>query len=495
MKIRTAIFVVYVGAAACGFAVLMFFILREVRPRYLTSIQRTMNDAAQLLAASVAAEWHEGSELEDERWGNFETALAERGTGLTVRVYSPRGQLLAEVKNPQDAAAPDGVAKQLATQVLDRTYWQRTAPIDEIRAIAAVTHDSKIVAHVTLSRPVRSVNSFIWSERKKILAGALAIAAVMVAAGWWIAAQLTSSIERLTAYVEALRDGKRATPPATRAHEVATLGLAFEEMRLALEGRQHVERTTQALAHGIKAPLAAVRGAAELLGEDLPAEDRKRFIENLRAESGRIEHIVERLLRLSALEATKRLQHVERLDAMVLAREVIASFAASATVAEVALEFVSQAHGELDERGGVGAGTAGAPALGGISVHGERALLHEALGNLVQNAIEFTPRGGRVTMLLALREPPASATASPRAAPSPRLVEFAVEDTGPGIPPYAVERVFERFYSLERPSTGRKSTGLGLALVREIAHLHGGEASVVNRSETGARATLTLPAA
>jgi two-component system sensor histidine kinase CreC len=73
-------------------------------------------------------------------------------------------------------------------------------------------------------------------------------------------------------------------------------------------------------------------------------------------------------------------------------------------------------------------------------------------------------------------------------------VVFCVEDNGPGIPDYALPRVFERFYSLPRPGTARKSTGLGLALVREIAHLHQGDVALTNRPEGGAQATLWIPA-
>jgi two-component system sensor histidine kinase CreC len=72
-------------------------------------------------------------------------------------------------------------------------------------------------------------------------------------------------------------------------------------------------------------------------------------------------------------------------------------------------------------------------------------------------------------------------------------VALVVEDTGPGVPDFALPRVFERFYSLPRPRSGRKSTGLGLSLVREIAHLHGGEVELANRPEGGARATLSAP--
>jgi two-component system sensor histidine kinase CreC len=126
------------------------------------------------------------------------------------------------------------------------------------------------------------------------------IAGVMLVLGWWIAARLTHALERLTLYAQDVRDGKKAAPPQSRAREIAELGRAFEEMREALEGRQHVERYTQTLAHEVKAPLAAIRGAAELLDENMPAEQRQKFLANIRNESARIQRIIERLLELSS---------------------------------------------------------------------------------------------------------------------------------------------------------------------------------------------------
>ena len=109
---------------------------------------------------------------------------------------------------------------------------------------------------------------------------------------------------------------------------------------------------------------------------------------------------------------------------------------------------------------------------------GDRFLLVQALGNLVQNALEFAPAGGTVS--ISLTEGSGG-------------FALGVEDTGPGVPEYALEKVFDRFYSLPRPGATRKSTGLGLALVREIAHLHGGDAALANRPDGGARATVWLP--
>jgi two-component system sensor histidine kinase CreC len=106
--------------------------------------------------------------------------------------------------------------------------------------------------------------------------------------------------------------------------------------------------------------------------------------------------------------------------------------------------------------------------------------LHRAVTNLVANALDFSPDGGTVTLALQVRR---------------NSVELSVRDQGPGVPDYAEHKVFEKFYSLARPHSHRKSTGLGLAFVKEIAALHQGRATLKNLVDGGALATLSLPLA
>jgi two-component system sensor histidine kinase CreC len=111
-------------------------------------------------------------------------------------------------------------------------------------------------------------------------------------------------------------------------------------------------------------------------------------------------------------------------------------------------------------------------------IEGDALLLHRAVANLVDNALDFSPPGGVVRLSVASKA---------------RSVDIVVRDSGPGIPQYAEHKVFEKFYSLPRPSTRKKSTGLGLAFVREIAELHRGRVSLVNGPDGGAVATVSLP--
>jgi two-component system sensor histidine kinase CreC len=114
------------------------------------------------------------------------------------------------------------------------------------------------------------------------------------------------------------------------------------------------------------------------------------------------------------------------------------------------------------------------------AVDGDALLLRRAVGNLLDNAIDFSPEGGTITLALTRKG---------------RRVDVSVRDQGPGIPAFAGTKVFEKFFSLARPHSRRKSTGLGLAFVKEIAQLHSGRVTLRNADGGGAIATLNLPCA
>lgn len=117
-----------------------------------------------------------------------------------------------------------------------------------------------------------------------------------------------------------------------------------------------------------------------------------------------------------------------------------------------------------------------------VAVSGREGDLGRAVGNLVKNALDFTPEGGRVEV---------------RARRDGARAIVEVADTGVGIPPEDLAKVFERFYKADGSRARRASSGsgLGLAIVREIARGHGGEASIASEAGKGTTATLNLPAA
>jgi two-component system sensor histidine kinase CreC len=170
--------------------------------------------------------------------------------------------------------------------------------------------------------------------------------------------------------------------------------------------------------------------------------------------------MIDKLLALASVEHRQRLDEPESLEPADLAADVADQVAPRLESAGQRLR--------VDLAPGL-------PAL-----RGDAFLLRQALANLVENAADFSPRGAAIELQVA-RE-------------GERL-RFEVADRGPGIPDYALPRVFERFYSLPRPEGGSRSSGIGLCFVAEVAALHGGSAGLHNRDGGGAVAHLALPAA
>lgn len=442
------------AASALGFAVMMGLVLKDVRFRYVESMRRTLGDTAAFLSAYVAQEMPAGDD-----WPAKLAALPPNADHLRVFACDPNGVVRFDSAggrdvgrvyfsaHPGELAAAPTVSDSSPHEVANGELW----------VLAPVRRDGLIIGWVGVGRPMSTVVENIRRARWSLVWSLGSIAAVMVLAGWWISSRLTRSLERLTDYAVAAGSGRPLAPPVSRAKEIAALARAFEDMRVALEGKAYVERYTQALAHEFKAPLSSIRGAAELLAENPPPADRDRFVANLCAESDRLRLIVERLLELAALESRR----------------------ADPTLGFISLESVVRgAHEAALGMAKLGHVALTCEIVARPRVRGDPQLLAQAIGNLLQNALEFAPRGGVVALTLH--------TDRGRAI-------VVVEDSGPGIPDYAIPRVFERFYSLPRPGTGRKSSGLGLSIVREIARLHGGDARLENRAEGGARGILALP--
>jgi two-component system sensor histidine kinase CreC len=326
-----------------------------------------------------------------------------------------------------------------------------------------VRDGERIIGVVTVAKPNASVQPFIaMAERQLVTLAIIGMLAGVVLGGllsWW----LSHSIRRLTRFADAVTAGQRPAVPALPGQELAQLATALDTMRTRLEGKDYVERYVQTLTHELKSPLAAIQGAAELLRRDMTPEQRERFLANIDVEAARLQSLSQRLLLLAQVEQRRGLEDATRIALRPLVDELLDECAPRLELAQVTA-------------------VNGVPA--DSAIQGERFLLRQALLNLIDNAIAFTPAGGALE---------AGVTAAQLADGRPALSVW-VRNAGEAIPDYALPRVTERFYSLARPGSGRKSTGLGLNFAREVAQLHGGEFVIANEAG-GVRAALVLPLA
>jgi two-component system phosphate regulon sensor histidine kinase PhoR len=217
------------------------------------------------------------------------------------------------------------------------------------------------------------------------------------------------------------------------------------------------------VSHELRTPLTAIRGYVEALSEDdTTPEDRRRFLDIVGRHTRRMERLVKDLLRLARLDAGQETLELSPCDTRALFNGVVAE--------------VTSAADDKEQRIDV------AIARGAETVRADAAKLHDAIRNLVSNAIAYSPERSTIR----IQGSPAG----------DRRVDLVVADEGPGIPDDDISRVFERFYRVDKSRVRDPGgTGLGLAIVKHLVELHGGSVRVENGPSGGARFTITIAAA
>jgi two-component system sensor histidine kinase CreC len=444
-----------------------------LRTRYLEALEEPLVDTANVLASVVEAEMARPgftpADLQAPFGGAHGRALAAQiyhlpksGVDLHVYVTDATGRVVFDTRQPSAVGADYShwrdVRRTLAGRYGARTTRNENDPLSSVLYVAAPVYQRGTIAGVlTVAKPTAAIQSFLSLARPRIVQTGLLSVAVAALLSFAVSYWLTRPLGHLARYADGIREGQRPPFPDLGRTEIADLGLALRRMQEALEGRRYAEEYVQTLTHELKSPLSGIRGAVELLHEGMPPAQQARFLANIRTETDRIGRIVERMLELAKLENQRERPEMAPVDVCAMVNTILETHEPQLAARRLRIE-------------------TDVPA--GVTVTGNAFLLHQALANLLQNAIDFSPPGGVVKVTAAVDE---------------KQVVFAVMDDGPGVPEYAHGRIFERFYSLARPDTGTKSTGLGLNLVREVAQLHDGTVRVTTRPAGGAIAELTLP--
>lgn len=475
MNIAIRLFIGYfliVGVAA-WFLVSIF--AREVEPGVRQATEETLVDTANVLAELAADELAAGT-LDRGRFGHaVQRALGRDPNALIsgvskssvdFRVYATDAKGRVVYDSAHRALGADFSQWRDVARVLRGEYGARSSKEDAadpetstMYVAAPVLRDGKLIGVLSVAKSGAALRPYAERARERVMRAGFLLLAISAAIGLIFTFWLTWSLNRLRDYALAIADGRRATPPVVGGRQLSVLARSLALMREKLDGKHYVEEYVQSLTHELKSPLTAVRGAAELLLEKPAPEDSERFSRHIAEQAARMQLIIDRLLALA---------RVEQLQAPEERRELAVAELLDQTLASRATQLAARSLRVRRED------------LPGARVRGDPFLLQQALANLLDNAIEFSPEGGEIELATA-----------PGAAPG--TLELSLRDHGQGAPDYALPRLFERFYSLPRPATGRKSTGLGLAFVREVARLHGGTARFANHPEGGAVATMELP--
>ena len=311
---------------------------------------------------------------------------------------------------------------------------------------APIFYEGRLIGVVTVYNPNKTMQPFIEASRKKVLLKWLLVLFASGLIALLLSFWLSRAIARLARYAQLVQQGETPEVPQLLGSELNQLAQSLEQMRLKLEGKGYVEHYVQTLTHELKSPLAAIRGAAEMLQEDLPADVKTKFLANINEQNLRMQRTIDQLLRLSVLENQQAVTLKQTFKVSDAARRVLDIEQPKCRVKNISIELTL---------------------VEDFQIVGDMELFCLALSNVIDNALAFSPEKSRVTLTVENRK-------------------ITIFDEGAGIPEYALEKVGTRFFSLPRPNGQPKSTGLGLALTREICRMHDAKFFIRNGEKSGA---------
>ena len=459
------LFAFFVVTGLAGFFALQVF-QDEVKPSVREVMEDMMVDTANILAELAVDDLRAGN-MAQGRFATQVGAYARRPIdariwgldkqSLDFRVYvtDAKGKVMFDSTHTaegQDYSQWRDVARTLrgeyGARATRQVYEDDRSSV--LYVAAPVNYGGQVIGVLTVAKPVATVQAFIDRAERKILVSGFWLLGLSAAVGVAVTLWVVYSIRQLRRYANAMEAGKKLPLPRIPG-ELGELARAMQAMRQRVEGRDYIEGYVRALTHELKSPLAAIRGAGELLQEPLPEPDRQEFAADVLAQTRRLQSLVDHLLELSKLEQRQELLQPQRLRLS----EYLASFMALAQVerAHIAIDLIAS----------------NSPATARI----EADLLALALGNLLDNAAAFAPPGSRIALDVEGQA-------------------IVVQDSGPGVPDYALPKLGQKFFSTVRPDGITKGSGLGLAIVQQIMALHGGHMQVRN-TQPGLRVELHFP--
>lgn len=466
MSIRTRLTLWYVGLLA---VLLIVFGVALYSTVYITSYQE-VDRSLQQRASDIQASLATVITLQDDfvsiiRRGGLVLPNADvfSNGDIYVQLRSLDGRIISRSENLGNqylVIPPDQHERAKNGEVVPSDF---TVNKTRLRAYVApiVIKSGKVVGYIELAQSLRQVDNTLRDLATLIVVSIGAGLIVAAVGGWFIAGNILDPINRVTITAQKIaraRDlGRRIEVPET-VDEVGRLAMTFNEMLARIEELFRAQQRFVAdVSHELRSPLTAVRGNLDLLkrGAANDVEERAQMIDAMDSETSRMSRLVSDLLLLARQDSGVPIakQPIE-LDTLLL--EVYRQ-------AQVTAKGVHLALGAEDQ----------------AIIVGDRDRLKQVLLNLVDNAVKYTPPGGKVTLSLAKDD---------------SWVKIAVQDTGIGIANENIPNLFDRFYRVDKArSRDAGGTGLGLAIAKSVVDAHNGRITVESQVGRGSVFTVWLP--
>ena len=327
---------------------------------------------------------------------------------------------------------------------------------EEVRILYALINPSIIMQ---VGEAMESYSRFLDAFKRIFIFTMTFLTVVAAGVGWFMARRAVSGVEAVTRTAQKISGGtlEERVPVKTRGDEIDQLATTFNQMLDRIQTLlTEIKEMSENIAHDLRTPITRIRGTAEVtLTTGKSLNDYENQAASTIEECDRLLGMINTMLMISKTEAGVDKLAREEIDLARLIQEACELFEPSAEDQGVIL-------------------TCMAPA--GAHVFGDARMIQRMLSNLLDNAIKYTPSGGTVTVSLSEKG---------------GRVLVSVQDTGCGISPGDLPRIFERFYRSDQ-SRSKPGIGLGLSLARAIARAHGGDITATSTLDQGSTFTVTL---
>lgn len=308
---------------------------------------------------------------------------------------------------------------------------------------APIFYEQKLIGVVSIGKPNSSVQPYLKRSEDKLFQQAFWITLLSLFLASLVAYWLKHSIDRVRKYAQALAPVNQA-PHFRSAKELNLVTKAVERMREKLEDRAYVEQYVNTLTHELKSPLTAIQASAELLKEDLPLHDQQQFASHIHSQSQRLQSLIDRMLLLTRLEKNSHLLAPKSFNLTELIQQILQQH--HSLIQHKQLQFIH--HLKPD-----------------CMIEADQFWIQQALNNLLDNAIDFS--WVQAHLALHLDE-------------SQDQISIELFNEGDAIPEYALHQVFDTYFSLPRPITAQRSSGIGLSIVKNVVEQHHGSIQIQN---------------
>ena len=515
-----------------------------VKPTAQQVIEDTLLDTSKLLAASLQMPLSSGQLYDEQYQTKLDAAFIGAPTinkttdpeyknkspsSFRIYVTDDKGIVIYDsLPEPDNDEGQDYSRWNDVYLTLNGQYGARSTTLDHNQRDGTVMYVAQpikdnadnLIGIISVGKPVASVLPYLDDTRNRMLITALlmSIAALILAGlvAWW----LKQSISLVTQYTSALAEDTKK-PYFYLGHELNSLTDTIESMKHRLENRAYVTDYVHTLTHELKSPLTAIRASSELLEDDgLDKEDQQMLIQSIGEQSIKMQQLIDRLLLLAKVE-----QPTFKLNRQLTPLLPLLQTLAKDNSAKLQQQHLAPIDIYLNDKRVTETATLSPNALANTSVFADQFWLVQVLQNVLDNAIHFADS----TVSIYLHSIAQHGSA--------QTVTIDIFNNGKLLPEYAVDKAFDRYFSLSHQSqaaekasehvpdksskleikqaqqpnvtsnTLKKGTGLGLTLVKQVIEHHGGQVTINNvhddndkigtdkNQRSGVMVSLTLPLA